>query len=222
MTVLLLTKARIAQAACTMRVLLLSFPSCYSLLSQGEGFGGQHPAWEHNAAAQQAHGGLRRLQAVAADGGAAPELVPDVLHGEQVAAAKHGLEQQDAASDAADPGKDRILGGSHGRHADSGDADPDFQPAAFQGKQHSQRHAAKVDSAHHVADQLQPSQQLAQQRTQETETLQNQLLLESLKAKDGGQRGQGGAAASHGETAGAGIFERVLIPMFMYHWGTWF
>lgn len=187
-------------------------PQYRLLLSQDEVFTGKHPACGHTSAVQLAHGARRRLQAVAADGGSAPELVPDVLHGEQVAAAKQGLERQDAASDAADPGKNHALDESQGGHGNSGDNDPDFQPAAFQQQLHSRlrRDAATVDAAYHVADQLQPSQQLAQQRAQETEMVQNQLLLESLKAKDAQQHdgqhdgGSPGAEAGGSHDAAAG------------------
>ena len=54
-------------------------------------------------------------------------------------------------------------------------------PAGFQQRDQGQKHEA--DATHHVADQLQPSRQLALQRAQERETLHNNALLETLKAK---------------------------------------
>ena len=118
-----------------------------------------------------------------------------MLHSKRAAAAKHTANQRDAASGAADPGKLRALNGSLLSQADSGNAEAsEFQPAGLQRR--GQRHEA--DAEHHVADQLQPSHHLALQHAQERETAQNQLLLESLKAKDGKQADRLHAGESHG------------------------
>lgn len=153
---------------------------------------------------RRAHGAVRRLQAAVSDSDAAPELVPDELHSKQAADAKHKADQRDAASDAADPGKLRALKESLLSQADSGSAESsEFQPAGVQQRDRGQHDEASA--AHHVADQLQPSQHLALQHAQERETAQNQLLLESLKAKDGKQADGSRASRSHG--AGDSGFE---------------
>ena len=146
---------------------------------------------------------MRRLQSAVSGSDAAPELVPDELHSRQAADAKHNADQRDAASDAADPGKLRALKESLLSQADSGNAESsEFQPASVQQRDRGQHH--ELASEHHVADQLQPSQHLAVQHAQERETAQNQLLLESLKAKDGKQADGSRASESH-ETGDSGF-----------------
>ena len=83
-------------------------------------------------AARQVHGAVRRLRSAVADSDAAPELVPDKLHGKRLAVAKHDTDQRDAAADAADPGKVRALKESRHGQADSGNGEPsEFQPSGL-------------------------------------------------------------------------------------------
>jgi len=164
----------------------------------------------------------------AADGGAAPELVPDVLHPKHVAAAEQALDRKDAAADAADPGKLRALdaaaeaghGGSSGEaeqylNRDTDAEFADFQPAAWHGQRHNTNQDAAAQqgpNSQHVADQVQPSQHLEEQRAQQEAQLDGQLRLEALRAADAAAESHtesrpGGAApvasAGHGSGQGA-------------------
>lgn len=141
-----------------------------------------------------------------------------MLHPKHVAAAEQALDRKDAAADAADPGKLRALdaaaeaghGGSSGeaeqylnRDADAEFAD--FQPAAWHGQRHNTKQhtaAQQGPNSQHVADQVQPSQHLEEQRAQQEAQLDGQLRLEALRAADSSK--VDGAADSHTESRPGG------------------